>query len=404
MGKIITLLASLAAVAVLSGCNGVSASSTQTSASSTQTSAGSTASGNTQTEIPGRGEYYRKPGNKAPVAYAGRDRKVEIGDTNVKITAKLIPDQDGDKLAYIWTLTDKPVGSQADITTKYSTSRQTTLDEIDEFGNYTVALLVRDENGGTGADTIHFSTTLHAYNFDMVVDDSNVSSANWKDLSHLNNQAASAEIIQDGAKGEFVINGNIIGYQTNQLGDNQTDSAILRIWDDADEITITVTVIKKVTHIVEKMFTNNCNGYHPVDHWKFIMPVSGELTINMLSELYNQDWNGDGVSQGIDLYIRLYEEDPTQPFGWREISANDDCSDSCDLEWNTDGSESTLDSFLRVNLTGGKKYLLAVSRWSFPESYGLKPCNHQKSYQQGPYRITFSQGVTPVLVPAPDQP
>jgi len=240
MNKTIIYIASLAAAVVLSGCNGASSASAQTSASA---SAGDT---HTTSE---NANYHRKPGNTPPVAYAGKDRKINVDDPRVNVNAALIPDKDGDKLSYIWTLVKKPVGSNAEMKIKYSTSRASWFIP-DEFGKYTVSLLVRDENGGTGADTVTFSTTLEAKSFNMYLGDGiNIVENNWKTLSNVNNQNAQAIITQqEGKYGVFRINGDQIEYEvsaSNPLPSGKSESATLRIFDDADEITITVYVTKE---------------------------------------------------------------------------------------------------------------------------------------------------------------
>jgi len=226
MNKTIILIASLAAAAVLSGCNGASSASSQ--AATQEAMAGVT----TTSE-----NYIAKPSNTPPVAYAGKNRKIKVGD-NVDIVASLIPDKDGDKLVYIWAMTEKPMGSNADLSIKYSTKRMTSF-QADKFGRYIVALLVRDENGGTGADTVTFSTILEAEDFSI---GKNID-VNWKEKSNVNNQNAQAVIIVQGEHAAFVLNGDIIRYEGDFNG-YEEDHATLRIWDDADEITVQVTASK----------------------------------------------------------------------------------------------------------------------------------------------------------------
>jgi hypothetical protein len=237
--KKLAIWLSVAVVTVLmNGCGGGSSTTANTASQYPQTDSTSES-----------GYTHRQPSNTPPVAYAGKDRKVEIGD-DVKINAELIPDKDGDKLAYIWTLIDKPEGSQADMRIKYSTSRQTVLENIDEFGNYTVALLVRDENGGTGADTITFSTELKANDFNMyIATGMQTVVGDWKELSNINNEDAEADILHfPGDHGFFDIQGSRIIYTENSwnpLPIGESESATIRIEDEADTIFIYATVRKK---------------------------------------------------------------------------------------------------------------------------------------------------------------
>ncbi len=52
--------------------------------------------------------------NRPPVANAGRDRDVAAG-TDVDVDGRLSSDPDGDRLAYLWTLEERPAGSVSEL-------------------------------------------------------------------------------------------------------------------------------------------------------------------------------------------------------------------------------------------------------------------------------------------------
>lgn len=219
----------------LNGCGGGNGNASDAPVAETKKSPVETAevSGSVDV-IPG------KDNNSAPVAYAGKDFKAEIGDS-VELTAALIPDKDGDKLVYIWSITDKPMGSQTELSVQYSTGRKTSF-ILDEFGNYTVALLVRNEEGATGADTITISTELHAHNFQMISSEDDV---NWKVRSDVNNQNAEAQYVNGSCDyGYLEVAGAIVTYSYNSdANESRIDTGCkLNIFDDADSINIELTV------------------------------------------------------------------------------------------------------------------------------------------------------------------
>jgi hypothetical protein len=78
--------------------------------------------------------------NKAPVAVAGEDGKVEIGAT-AHLNAGGSTDPDGDELTYHWAFTTKPEGSIAAI---MGEGNKTAEFNVDKAGTYEVELKVND--------------------------------------------------------------------------------------------------------------------------------------------------------------------------------------------------------------------------------------------------------------------
>ncbi len=78
--------------------------------------------------------------NSPPVANAGLDRTVYVGDS-VALDGSGSRDQDGDALTYLWTLTEKPVGSAATLTGAGGPSPSFA---VDKSGSYRVKLVVND--------------------------------------------------------------------------------------------------------------------------------------------------------------------------------------------------------------------------------------------------------------------
>ncbi len=89
-------------------------------------------------------------GNTPPVANAGPDQSVHVGDA-VILDGSASSDVDGDALTYQWTLTNKPVQSGALL--QDPTSVQTTF-VADVVGQYITQLIVYDGSETSDPDTV----------------------------------------------------------------------------------------------------------------------------------------------------------------------------------------------------------------------------------------------------------
>ena len=93
--------------------------------------------------------------NHPPIANAGPDQTAPVGAT-VQLNGSGSSDSDGDLLTYQWTLTARPTGSTATITTPTAITPFLTLDKA---GSYTVRLIVNDGKVSSTADTVIISTS-----------------------------------------------------------------------------------------------------------------------------------------------------------------------------------------------------------------------------------------------------
>ncbi len=101
--------------------------------------------------------------NRPPVADAGPDRTVFVGET-VQLDGSGSSDPDGDPLSFRWAFVSKPEGSQATLSTP--TEAQTTF-VPDVAGQYVVKLTVDDGRGGTASDTVTITAeTLPTYEYE----------------------------------------------------------------------------------------------------------------------------------------------------------------------------------------------------------------------------------------------
>ncbi len=92
--------------------------------------------------------------NSAPVADAGRDRAIGLGDT-VILDGGGSSDFDGDSLSYSWTLASVPAGSAAAI--DFPTELRPSF-FVDVAGDYVATLTVDDGTVTSAADQVVFST------------------------------------------------------------------------------------------------------------------------------------------------------------------------------------------------------------------------------------------------------
>ncbi|UJS17316.1 MAG: PKD domain-containing protein [Candidatus Jettenia sp.] len=98
--------------------------------------------------------YQTPPSNLPPVANAGSDQSVHVGNT-VMLNGSGSSDPDGDLLTYNWSFISKPGGSSA--TLSDSTLVNPTF-TVDKAGTYKVSLVVNDGTVDSIADTVLIST------------------------------------------------------------------------------------------------------------------------------------------------------------------------------------------------------------------------------------------------------
>lgn len=95
------------------------------------------------------------PGNTPPVADAGPDQSVQLGDT-AQLDGSGSTDVDGDALTYFWTMADRPAGSST------SLSDATVVNPTfvaDVPGVYVIELVVDDGNATSFPDSVTVSTS-----------------------------------------------------------------------------------------------------------------------------------------------------------------------------------------------------------------------------------------------------
>jgi hypothetical protein len=95
-------------------------------------------------------EFFAAVGNTPPVANAGLDQTVQVGDT-VTLDGSGSSDADGNDLTYDWTLTQLPAGSAAALSD--STAVMSTF-EADLAGTYEATQVVNDGTDDSTPDTV----------------------------------------------------------------------------------------------------------------------------------------------------------------------------------------------------------------------------------------------------------
>lgn len=103
------------------------------------------------------------PGNTAPVANAGVDQSVATGST-VTLNGGASADADGDPLTYNWTLTTKPSGSNAVLSSTTAVNPTFTAD-LD--GSYVVSLVVNDGTVNSAADSVTVTAAVAILNLSI---------------------------------------------------------------------------------------------------------------------------------------------------------------------------------------------------------------------------------------------
>ncbi len=96
--------------------------------------------------------------NTAPVANAGPDQSVRVGDT-VALNGSLSSDVDGDSLSYRWSLASRPAGSTAVLSDPAAVAPTFV---VDAPGAYVVQLIVNDGTSDSAADTVTITTANSA--------------------------------------------------------------------------------------------------------------------------------------------------------------------------------------------------------------------------------------------------
>ena len=141
--KIILSLLVWAMMTLLVGCGGSGGSSS---------GSGSTDSPSARTGTPGGGS---NPTNSAPIADAGINQTVSVGET-VSLDGTGSADPDGDLLSFQWTIQSTPNGSGAVIS---NSDRPNPLFTPDQHGNYVIQLVVIDSHGlSSSPATVTIST------------------------------------------------------------------------------------------------------------------------------------------------------------------------------------------------------------------------------------------------------
>ena len=93
--------------------------------------------------------------NVAPVANAGPDQGNKALGSTVTLNGSLSSDANGDSLTYLWSLTSRPAGSTAALSSLTSVSPTFT---VDRAGDYTAQLIVNDGTVSSAPNTVNIST------------------------------------------------------------------------------------------------------------------------------------------------------------------------------------------------------------------------------------------------------
>ena len=94
--------------------------------------------------------------NNAPVAEAGANQTVHYASRMAQVNGNGSSDIDGDPLTYAWTVTSKPSGSTAALS---STTVMNPTITLDKPGAYVINLVVNDGTENSGIDTVTLTTS-----------------------------------------------------------------------------------------------------------------------------------------------------------------------------------------------------------------------------------------------------
>jgi len=336
--------------------------------------------------------------NKVPPAYAGQDIRVPVGEV-ARLEAQRMSDEEGDTLTYIWTLIEKPEGSNAVLRRHAGV---TTSFEVDVEGTYKVVLLV-DDGHDRSADIVHVSTALKAEDFCLTIDRRNMAvRGKWKYLSHVNDNTATATVLTQPPHGFVSIEDDEIIFERIQshlktvgtvtgmlVQPSYPVQAQIRITNEYGEIKDVNVTIREGSILQGRLVNPNPN-WNTVDHWEFDLDQGGDMTINILSEYPGNpdqmDIDDDGSIDPVDIYIYLFRKNDHNQ--WVYVDKNDD-SDEEDAF--CDGTIHNYDSYLRLQNLPSGRYMLAVGNYFLSEEDALAGQNSDTDYKDGgPYRVTIT--------------
>ena len=103
--------------------------------------------------------------NVAPVANAGADQSVNVGDS-VTLNGGGSSDADGDTLTYSWAFTTKPAESTATLS---GTTTENPTFTADEEGTYVVSLIVNDGTVNSSPDTVTITANAVTINVEVSI-------------------------------------------------------------------------------------------------------------------------------------------------------------------------------------------------------------------------------------------
>ncbi|MHC4676047.1 MAG: PKD domain-containing protein, partial [Planctomycetota bacterium] len=122
--------------------------------------------------------------NAAPVADAGPDQTIIIIGTTVGLDGRQSYDPENDGITYLWTITQRPVGSAAELSDPYSA---TPVFTADIHGDYSITLVVTDVFGAVSASD---SMMVGFENIEPVADAGADQSVMVSDTVHLDGSAS----------------------------------------------------------------------------------------------------------------------------------------------------------------------------------------------------------------------